>query len=197
MTPHARKVLHAIQAAGGEVNLASEGRLKLTADHPLPDALVEQVRAAKDELLAALAENERQRAADDQVDDEERAAILEHDGGLPRAWADLLAHLRPAYPPPNLSPNDWVRYVDAVHILADEWAGHMARLGWRPEAVLGWGGRGLFPYTARGSLPWLLSVGQYTLLRLDEEKAVARTPGGARRVLRRVHGQLHTWRADS
>jgi hypothetical protein len=63
--------------------------------------------------------------------------------------------------------------------------------------VLGWGGRGLFPYTARGSLPWLLSVGQYTLLRLDEEKAVARTPGGARRVLRRVYGQPYTWRADS
>jgi hypothetical protein len=158
---------------------------------------VEQVRAAKAELLAALAENERQRATDDQVDDDERAAILEHDGGLPRAWADLLALLRPERPPPNLSLNAWLGYVDACHTLAEQWAGHMARLAWRPEAVLGWEGRGLFPYTARGSLPWLLSVGRYTLQRLDGDVAVASTAGGSRRVLRRVYGQPHTWRADS
>jgi hypothetical protein len=192
MTPLARQVLHAVRAAGGEVKLVGEGRLKLTADHPLPDALVEQVRAAKADLLAALAE-----AADDQADDEERAAILEHDGGLPRAWADLLARLRPERPPPNLSPNDWLRYVDACHILADQWAGRMACLDWRPEAVLGWEGRGPFPYTARSSLPWLLSVGRYTLQSLDDDAAVASTAGGARRVLRRVHGLPHTWRADS
>jgi hypothetical protein len=192
MTPLARQVLHAIRAAGGEVKLAGEGRLKLTAEHPLPDALVEQVRAAKAELLAALAE-----AADDRADDDERAAILEYDGGLPRNWADLLARLRPQRPPPNLSPNAWLAYVDACHILADRWADHMAGLGWHPEAVLGWEGRRLFPYTARSSLPWLLSVGQYTLQSLDDDVAVASTAGGARRLLRRAYGLPHTWRADS
>jgi hypothetical protein len=75
----------------------------------------------------------------------------------------------------------------------------MACLGWRPESVLGWEGRGLFPYAARSSLSWLLSVGQYTLESLDDDKAVASTPGGARRVLRRVHRLPHEliWRADS
>ncbi len=53
----AAAVLSRIQAAGGEA-LVIDGRLKLRAARPLPDALVAEVRAHKPELLALLAAND-------------------------------------------------------------------------------------------------------------------------------------------
>ncbi len=53
----AAAALSRIQAAGGEA-LVIDGRLKLRAARPLPDALVAEVRAHKPELLALLAAND-------------------------------------------------------------------------------------------------------------------------------------------
>jgi len=37
---------------------------------------------------------------------EERAAIIEHDGGVPRAWAEALARLDPTRPPAGMPLED-------------------------------------------------------------------------------------------
>jgi hypothetical protein len=53
----AAAALARLRAAGGEA-VVVDGRLKLRAARPLPDALVAEVRAHKPELLALLAANE-------------------------------------------------------------------------------------------------------------------------------------------
>jgi hypothetical protein len=55
MTALAVDALTAVRAAGGDVRLLSTHRLKIVAPRPLPDALIELVRAAKPELLNLLA----------------------------------------------------------------------------------------------------------------------------------------------
>ncbi len=118
MTSLATEVLDAVRAAGGEVKLIGKDRLKVLAPTPLPDELVQRLRASKAELLEALAvtaespasigltaslggDEARARESDDDLKTgwEERAAIIEYDGGAPRAWAEALARLDPARPP--------------------------------------------------------------------------------------------------
>ena len=78
---------------------ANGGRLIVEAPAPLPGALVAQLRAHRDELLALVSANEAE--ADRESVAEwwaERAAIMEYCGGLPRkeadrqAWARALAY---------------------------------------------------------------------------------------------------------
>ena len=88
MTPAV--LIQQVQAAGGSIH-ATGGKLKLSAPHPLPSVLVETLKAHKAEVLAYLgddlAENIREHF-------EERAAIQEHDGGLPKAEAEARAAMR-------------------------------------------------------------------------------------------------------
>ena len=122
----------------------------------------------------------------------ERAAIMKHDSGLPREWAELLARFDPVRPPPNVSPREWLEYVNACGQLADGWALRIAELGWRPHEALGCSGRGLFPYMGRASLAWLLACmpRDYRLTALDDEEAIVTRPNGTQLALRRVAGRL-------
>jgi hypothetical protein len=71
----------------------------------------------------------------------------------------------------------------------------MEELGWSPQAMLGWDGRGDFPYMAHNSLPWLLAVGGSTLISLDAHEAVVEVYAGHQRVLRRITGRRElVWR---
>jgi hypothetical protein len=44
--------------------------------------------------------------------EEERAAIVEYDGGTPRAWAEALGRLDPNKPPSDVPPLPWLRFID-------------------------------------------------------------------------------------
>jgi len=44
--------------------------------------------------------------------EEERAAIIEYDGGAPRAWAEALTRLDPNNPPSDVPPQRWLRFID-------------------------------------------------------------------------------------
>ena len=48
-------MLAAVRALGGDVKLANSGRLKVIAPAPLPNELIERLRAAKPDLLTLLA----------------------------------------------------------------------------------------------------------------------------------------------
>ena len=43
---------------------------------------------------------------------EERAAIVEYDGGAPREWAEGFARLNPNQPPADVPPHRWLRFID-------------------------------------------------------------------------------------
>ena len=82
----ARDLLQDMLAAGFELDVA-DGKLLVTPASMLTDELRAALRACKPEVLALLA---AEREADAEAFDE-RAAIMEFDGGLPRAEAEAAA----------------------------------------------------------------------------------------------------------
>jgi hypothetical protein len=51
--------------------------------------------------------------------EEERAAIVEYDSGIPRAWAEGFARLSGARPPADMPLKRWRRFVDDVGSFLD------------------------------------------------------------------------------
>jgi hypothetical protein len=69
---------------------------------------------------------------------EERAAIIEHDGGVPRAWAEALARLDRTGPPAGMPLADWIRVIDAgCRLVDDGWHKQANALGWGPLELFG------------------------------------------------------------
>jgi hypothetical protein len=63
--------------------------------------------------------------------EEERAAIVEHDGAIPRAWAEGFARLDPGRPPGDMPLKRWQRFVDDVgRFLDSPFCAVAAALGW-------------------------------------------------------------------
>lgn len=58
-------------------------------------------------------------ALDDEARFEERAAIIEHDGGVPQPVADQLARLLVASPPRDVAPADWTWFVSKAAEVVD------------------------------------------------------------------------------
>lgn len=84
---NATALIEQVHAAGGEIR-AEGDRLKLKAPAPLPPELVQEIKEHKAEVLAALSVSVRKQSADLLEAFEERAGILEHDGGLTRSQAE-------------------------------------------------------------------------------------------------------------
>ena len=69
---------------------------------------------------------------------DERAGIIEFDGGAPRAWAEALARLDPNKPPGDVPPRRWLRFVDDCgRFLDGGWAERAAAFGWGPLDLFG------------------------------------------------------------
>jgi hypothetical protein len=68
---------------------------------------------------------------------EERAAIIEYDGGAPRTWAEALARLDPNSPPHDVPLARWQQFIEDCE--------SFRRLGWANLAeASGWGPLDLF-----------------------------------------------------
>lgn len=66
---------------------------------------------------------------------EERAAIIEHDGGLPKRWAEPLARLLTAPKPGAYLPERWeIIKSDAAELVGRNWA-RLDTVGWSPADV--------------------------------------------------------------
>ncbi len=84
-------IIAQVRAAGGRV-IIIEDRLKVRAPLPLPDKLVAELRLHKAEVLAFLQDRKPVWTPEDrQAHFDERAGIVEHDGGLSRADAEQRA----------------------------------------------------------------------------------------------------------
>jgi hypothetical protein len=91
-------------------------------------------------------------------DHEERAAIVEFDGGAPAAWAEGLARLNLAQPPGDVPPHRWVRFIDdAGQFLDGGWAARAAALGWGPLELFGCDRHAPFARIDQAGLLWLLN----------------------------------------
>ena len=115
---------------------------------------------------------------------DERAAIVEYDGEIPRAWAEGFARLDPDRPPADVPPRRWQRFVDDVgRFLDDGWAAEAAALGWGPLDLFGCDRERPFARIDHAGLLWLLNGDR--LVELDRHRAMIETRTGARQSYRR------------
>jgi len=141
VTALAVDALAAVRAVGGDVRLVGPHRLKLIAPRALPDDLIEQVRAAKPDLLNLL-QNKTDETLGTRTNwgelEEERAAIVEFDGGARRPWAEALARLDPANPPADVPLARWQQFIDDCGRFFDlGWANLAEASGWGPLDLFG------------------------------------------------------------
>jgi hypothetical protein len=116
--------------------------------------------------------------------EEERAAIVEHDGGAPRAWAEGFARLDPTNPPGDVPAQRWLRFIDdGGRFLDAGWTDKAAAFGWGPLDLFGCDRERPFARIDHLGLLWLLDGG--TVLELHRDHAIIETLGGARQTYRR------------
>jgi hypothetical protein len=116
--------------------------------------------------------------------EEERAAIIEYDGNIPRAWAEGFARLDPHRPPADVPRKRWLRFVDDLgRFLDDGWAEQAAALGWGTHDLFGCDRERPYARIDRAGLLWLLNGDR--LLVLTESSATIETRTGARQTYRR------------
>jgi hypothetical protein len=179
MTALAVDALAAVRAAGGDVKLVGPKRLKVIAPAPLPDYLVDRLRTAKPELLSLLSSTNPPATEIWDEAEEERAAIVEYDGGAPRAWAEALARLDPARPPCDIPPKRWLCFIDDCgRFLDDGWLPCAEALGWGPLDLFGCNRVKPFARIDHAGLLWLLN-GQKLLALAANAAAIATASGGS------------------
>jgi len=116
--------------------------------------------------------------------EDERAAIVEHDGHIPRVWAEGFARLDPDRPPGDVPAKRWQRFVDDVgRFLDSDLAAVAAALGWTPHDLFGADRDRPFVRLDRQGLCWLLNGNR--LIALTAETAVIQMRTGASHIYRR------------
>jgi hypothetical protein len=135
--------------------------------------------------LAADEERSSRRALDKwSIPEEERASIVEYDGGAPRRWAEGLARLDPARPPGDVPEKRWVQFIDDCgRFLDDGWACRAEELGWGPLDLFGCDRERPFARVDHLGLLWLVRGGR--ILELHRARAILRTTAGALQSYRR------------
>ena len=115
--------------------------------------------------------------------EEERAAIVEHNGKIPREWAEGFARLHPERPPGDVPPKRWQRFVDDVGLFLDSpFCAVAAALGWRPYDLFGCDRDRPYARIDRAGLVWLLHGDR--VVALTQEAAVIETHTRARHTYR-------------
>lgn len=117
--------------------------------------------------------------------EEERAAIIEYDGGAPKHWAESLARLDPARPPSDMPPRRWVQFIDdAGRFIDGGWPDRATALGWRALDIFGCDRERPYARVDRAGLLWLINGGK--LVAMSEHAATIERPSGMRQTFRRV-----------
>jgi hypothetical protein len=114
----------------------------------------------------------------------ERAAIVEHDGGIPHPWAEGFAQLHPDQPPPNVPPQRWVQFLDDIgQFLDGPFCAAATALGWGPLDLFGCDRDRPFARLDHAGLLWMVKGNR--LVALSEHAAIIEMPSGARQTFRR------------
>jgi hypothetical protein len=115
--------------------------------------------------------------------EEERAAMVEYDGGAPRAWAEALARLDPTRPPRDMSAKRWLRFIDDCgRFLDDGWAARAAAFGWEPLHLFGCDRNRWYARLDHLGLLWRVNGGR--MVELHRDRAIIELKSGARHCFR-------------
>lgn len=97
--------------------------------------------------------------------EEERSAIVEFDGKVPRDWAEAFARLNCSQTPAGVSSDRWRRFVDDCGVFLDGgWAARAHDLGWSPLDLLGCDRRHSFIDIESSGLLWQIEGAKLILL---------------------------------
>jgi hypothetical protein len=178
------EALRAAHLAGIQLDVAGED-LILTASVPPPTAVIDLLSSHKASILALLRPAKDGRSAEDRrVFLDERAGIIEFDGGAPRAWAEALAQLNPALPPCDTPPKRWLRFIDDCgRFLDDGWAIWADALGWASLDLFGCDRERPFTRIDHLGLLWLINGG--TVVELHCDRAIIENEHDVRQCYRR------------
>ena len=156
-------LIEAVQRAGGAIILRGD-RLRLSAPEPLPENLLDELRAHKAEVIDHLQHARRPKLAQPATDALTHCTIPSVEIA---SWVAGVARLTTMPPPRTYPAHAWQQLiVDAERFLSD----------WAPQAVaLGWPEWELFGCHRRA--PWgrIQGMGLVLLLRGDEIAALTAT----------------------
>ena len=174
----AAEALKAARAAGIQLGIDGDDLVLEAAVQP-PPALIDLLSSHKASIVALLRPAEDGWSAEDrQVLFEERAAIIEFDGGMSRTWAEALARFDPACPPCDIPPQRWLQFIDDCGMFLDDgWARCADRLGWEPLDLFGCDGAKPLARVNRAGLLWLLN-GRKLLAITADAAAIGTATGG-------------------
>jgi hypothetical protein len=133
--------------------------------------------------LSAFGENERLQRRWGEAE-QERAAIVEYDGGIPRAWAEGFARLHPDRPPGDVPVKRWHTFVDDIgRFLDSPFCAVATALGWGPLDLFSCDRDRPFARVNCVGLLWRLNGDK--LIALSENTATIEKPTRARQIYRR------------
>jgi len=99
---------------------------------------------------------------------EERAAIVQYEGDIPREWAEGFARLDPDQVPGDVPPRRWALFVDDVgRFLDGPFCRTAAHLGWGPYELFGADADRPFARIDQMGLLWLLKGNKLIALAAD------------------------------
>lgn len=110
MAISASKIIERIRANGANVML-DRGKIVVVNRAKLPPEALEFIRSHAREIANFL---------DEEADFQERAAIIEYDGGLTRAVSEYLTKLLQSHPPQDTNPADWSWFVGQAAKVIDD-----------------------------------------------------------------------------
>jgi TubC N-terminal docking domain len=179
-------LIEAVQRAGGAITLRGD-RLRLSAPDPLPDNLLQKLRAHKAEVIDHLRQARAPKLAQHPTGALSHGAV--HSVEL-ASWVAGVARLATMAPPRTYPAHAWQQLITDAERFLDDWAQQAAALGWRDWELFG----------CHHRAPWarIQGMGLVLLLRGDEiaaltaTDAMIRTRTGARQTYRRkACDQLH------
>jgi hypothetical protein len=156
LTAAARDILRQLAELGAAVDRRGDSLILRAGVAPVPKEVLTTIRERKAEMLAALAPNAVAppmppspafEPSDSPLDpaaaiwsdaEDERAAIVEHDGNIPRSWAEGFARLDPDRPLGDVPLRRWRQFVDDVGLFLDSpFCAVAATLDWGPHDLFG------------------------------------------------------------
>jgi hypothetical protein len=116
--------------------------------------------------------------------EDERAAIVEYKGSIPREWAEGIAKLDPNYPPADVPARRWLVFIsDCGQFLGGAFAAQAAALGWTALDIFGCDRDRPFAWIDQTGLLWLFNGKR--LIAMSDNTATLETNTGARQTWRR------------
>jgi TubC N-terminal docking domain len=180
-------LIEAVQRAGGAITLQGN-RLRLSAPEPLPENLLQELRAHKAEVIAHLEHARQPRFG------QPAAKTLINRPSAPvemvADWVAGVTRLGPMAPPSTYPEHAWRQLIVDAERFLDSWAAQAVVLGWPDWELFGCHRRA--PWGRIQGMGLVLLLHGRELAALTATEAVIRTRTGARQTYhRRARDPLH------